>query len=120
MQSPDALMTSSDATTNAGGTRRHPASRAEVAAGMYQAGSGPDGPVPVSSANGTASAGTSTSGSAASASALSSASLTSTISSANSVLVIGSLLAPDDRCSTEGSQDRGRHERGRSGLRRAQ
>src|SRR4051794_6890458 len=94
MQRPDALMTSSEPTTNAGGIRRQPARRPAVAAGMYQAGSGPSDAVPVSSAKGTASAGTSTSGSAASASALSSASLTSTSVSAGSVLVIGSLLAP--------------------------
>src|SRR3954462_3201091 len=116
MQRPDALMTSSDATTNAGGTRRQPVSRPLTAAGMYHAGSGPDGPVPVSSANGTASAGTSTSGSAASASALSSASLTSApTSSVSPVLVIGSLLAPATPARPEGSQARSARERGRSG-----
>src|SRR3954466_16041228 len=107
MQSPEALMTSSDATTRAGGIRRPPDSRPPTAAGMYQAGSGPSAPVPVSTPNGTASAGTSMSGSAASASALSSSSPTSsTASSCVSVPIIGSLPRGAGSSDTEGTHVR--------------
>ena len=47
MQSPDALITRSDATTSAGGRRRQPDSNRPDAAGMYQAGVDTSGGVSV-------------------------------------------------------------------------